>query len=298
LQLGATLILTILRAWLRHHVGSRPFKAIQLTDGLEASHLSCSLEKCDCYMITQDLAHFAEKPAKLELAPIITKVGVLGAKFKKDERVSPAKRVWNRIFKEHKLISEIQPVRDDIFKTANNIYDAILDIVDILMRNSPSPLVSDILCHQYLVVKVPPGMKKEEMLSMDAIYPIPLAISINFYGLIVTTHIDREISKALLTREKILAILSFTIYSLSGLEGCTPHPDKSMPSSLRIIGHCKDHDHELESKRSQIHTWLGTETISNWTRAVDGRITDFKDGPGKDSSLVFGLPYSSIFQDR
>lgn len=51
LQLGTTLMLAVLRAWLRRHVGRVPTPPpIALCSRLEASHLACHLEDCICGM--------------------------------------------------------------------------------------------------------------------------------------------------------------------------------------------------------------------------------------------------------
>ena len=141
-QLGATLFLAALRAWLRRYVGDEPPSELELDDGYEACQLACSLERYCCGSVIQLLTNIAYHrltsilhPEPFEELPVLEPSRLVAAIGR-----STLARAKGRVFSSHASriinaqvrLTSVAPNSDYMIKSASSIVHAILEILDII----------------------------------------------------------------------------------------------------------------------------------------------------------------------
>jgi hypothetical protein len=287
LQLGVTIILAMLRAWLRRHVGDAPNPApVLLSEDFEVADLISQLETSYCYMPCEwgqtfdDIFWIDHVPLTF---PIVKKkISLEGHESLTDSisRLTTGEKAASdaRDRKVLRMVSfpsdlwGVEPIPKVLAETASNLCNAIEDIAQ---RVSPAgnENMSGFNIIQYLMVsdlgnQTPEG---REHPSLEGIAPLKLSHSI---------------------RETIPAILTLTKQYHRQIEGGKVHY-----STLRIIGHCKVDDLK---KRDLLQQWVGSTAVQvrSWKRDPDGQIRDVDMETFSTLWKVFGCRYSLAFAER
>lgn len=142
LQLGATLLLTLLRAWLRRHVGDPP-NPIRLPDEHEASGFATQLAGQNCYILS-DIYSFPDPDREISTASSSTDDDTSEYTVPKefytvsfiDEQKSKTtdchRDLVHRIVNLQATIAEIEPERNEITELASKLLAAMEDVLTIL----------------------------------------------------------------------------------------------------------------------------------------------------------------------
>jgi hypothetical protein len=156
-QLVVTLILVILRGWLRRRVGDRPSETLSLTTGFKASHLACHIHRVNKLMMHvgkfhqiasgQILSDGDRRDPYSTLLPFTVKLelsrhseGDIGDQWKEiqNHHNIPGFKAWlacalvSRALRSQSVLSGFQSGLDVIDDTANGIWNFFLGILDLL----------------------------------------------------------------------------------------------------------------------------------------------------------------------
>ena len=307
LQLVATLILTLLRAWLRQRVGDGPGRVMALQGGgNSASHLSKELTTHQAYMPVMygiSRTHFASYGD--EMRQIFQKQGEFlmpidlpwldypdAQRISSTDHDAPSQVVLGSILKAQAWLADCELDSNGDVKLAANICRALEDMLTAIgFDRSLLELLDEVPHLVYLLVH------KDASKSTTASGPAgtdtaaeesepdlaPALVSVSF----PTNFTDHDQSRFL------AAIISLTRCEYAGWAARGDDEDKKRSSIFRIVGRCK-YDH-VEDYANLLRTWVnhpGTlfcRDRRSWSRVIPSRSALMQ----RQSSLVFGLALSA-----
>lgn len=272
-QLGATLTMTVLRAWLRRHAGDPPTPTpIILVEGFEASQIGYSLEKTSFSML------FDRKPVLLiEEAPKGLSSAILQEKFyltpwKPSSTSEDPREPQNYIFDKITRILDLQAQRfvssedSSHTKVASNICDAVNSIIAAVISSGAA-------CQFQWTYHIMMWDHRNGEDELEAIVPFELST----FGEVGKKTVANIIS-VLWHHHKFIAKYNF--------------PDLY----TRILGHCNQE--QLERQKEHLKPWFGK--LLYWNRNAGGEISigDQSGDIGDRLGVVLGARYSSLFKER
>lgn len=295
LQLGATLILTLLRAWLRHHVGDPPqvqddTAVTELEPGFEACDLATRLTKYHCYLqstLVAKVDYHTVQPE--EIRELGSAVKPLDANF--PTMIIPSKvaglglqehsydGVVNSILKTQALLADFDPDADEVVKMAVGCFGAMKEVMKIICKDRDDDGVRAL---RYFT----------SMMLVDRCGGDGLAEP-NTFGRVPIRFAFKSLDPDHI--RFIRAIISLTRYEYRDMivrsaEG------KLHATVFRILGHCKRGD--VEAYVNLLNAWLGTEDVAakvmEEAHSQDYRIPNIY--PQSLKAIVFGLPFTYALQ--
>jgi len=282
LQLGATLLLVMLRAWLRRHVGDVPRPIpVSLSEGIEASQIAVALEESSFSMIFDYFERLSpEKREQIELL-FPMKLQVSGSSFGINEHHSPEFRVDHSIEKIVRLIatskelSELYPIDNATLELASAVSRAMYSILELInkVRHKDDHRIFE--WTHYVILK-----------ELDSEQSLPEIITLRFCMQESPTELDIGILQNI-----IEMLINFSCnekdYKLGRLF-----------REFHMLGHCTRE--QFEARKRQLNSWkIGTVPGSLcWSSTAEGQNQKPKDGEEKIASFLLGLKYGSLFQDR
>jgi hypothetical protein len=275
LQLGATLILTLLRAWLRRKVGDSLEKAANITEleqGFEACDFVTRITENHCYMpFFRPMAEYRDD----EINPLPEKMGItsIGLPMVESslvadliEKGSSYSGIISTVLKAQGLIAEYEPDIDEVVKIATSCVMAMKEILNNISDRERS--LGELRDFIYLVLT---SSSEDAILGIGTIGFSP-------------EEPDQEQDIKLL-----LAIISLTRYAAKDVIGSL------QTGILRILGYCGSGD--VEAYVHLLNAWIDTpmEIHLRSTSRDDELPTGFTScAPSR--FRMFGLPLSYTFQ--
>ena len=307
-QLGATLILAGIRAWIRRYVGDAPPITKKLDAHFAAAELACDMYHADYLMMYGGNIRFHSFLRPLEEVSI----SIAGKPPPNDKAISPhgieephalddhtddgmgilrRESGWTaaqRIFQTQSVLAEVQP---DVYKTkevAEQILDAAVEILKLLS-------IPEIAWEQRVFFKGSAEFEPRLNLGdgkLEGFVKVPLIIS------------DSEVYHNEF-RRTVQPLLSLTMYHFSMLRVFSSGALFRVPASCP----CSE-EHSREWQEKEILGGADDGSLGTWIRTPDGRIDQemvSKDTPGSlssdvwsrlsskcDSTIILGMSYSAL----
>ncbi|KAL9078185.1 MAG: hypothetical protein Q9157_002908 [Trypethelium eluteriae] len=288
-QLVATLILALIRAWIRRHVSDAPVVTKKLCAGFEAAELACDLYHADYLMIYGGNIRFHSFLRPLEEVSVsvaddpppkdkalkshgIKEPHLLDKSVDAGMDISLHKiglTAVQRVFQSQSVLVEVQP---DMFKTkevAEHIYDAAVEILKLLS-------ITSIPWNQRVFFKgsaeFAPRLKLENG-KLKGLVEVPLVIT------------DDELHREPFCRS-VQSLMNLTMYHFSMLEVF------SAGSLFRVLASCpigEEYSRKWQKKKEILGQGY-EDSLETWIRTPDGRIdqeTVFNDAPRSLSSRIW-----------
>ena len=303
-QLGLTLMLVLLRAWMRRHVGDPPSKATALKTAFEASHLASDIHQVDLLTIHVGTYHNTEGAQSVDIPGDNIRLFPGQVSLDDEPQVVNLSRTTeldtafdgrvmvHRALKSQILFSEIQSDSSEISDTATRVYETIEAILTLLE-------ISDFFwCHKISVKGSPRFIAVGQPTS--SVNPLEGLVNLELWA---WKKVSSALSNSTISRrgciEVIQAILSLTMYHYSkSREG--KQDSKRAGKFLFIVGCCQAEDADgisFQQKQNAISRFI-LDTTGRWFRGSDGKVTPLEcaDPVGEMvyERTVFGMPYSAM----
>jgi hypothetical protein len=294
LQLGVTLILTLLRAWLRRNVGVslEDVAAVRkLRSGFETCDLATHLTKYDCYLASTsdegyfdldagdeiyNMSNFKNKLSKLKLRLKTT-----------DDR--DYRYILNSVLKTQSVIAQYELDADHVVKAAANCYKAMEEIFKMILPGvgNENHNILDPFLYMVITGKGQDSLEEETAPTKGylPLYRLGFPPDKSTYGV-----------------RFLQAVISLTRYAHADFTGLV-----WKGKIFRILGHCT-HD-DLEAYTLLLRAWIdpyqatriwnyGYEYPTVGVRQIRASTEPEKDVDFLDprNSRIFGLPFSYEFQ--
>lgn len=289
-QLGATLLLVLIRAWLRRHIGDDPCpKPIPLVEGLEATQVAAHLKESNFSMLCDFLCDWPDEiPDYLNATKLFQKGEIYGYasivysgadNVGSNYSINHSERaafdtVYNMIGARKGLL-KFYPSNKKATEIASAVCGAMFSVLDsVLPPKDPRPFEWS---HYTMVTGLNPKQ------------PLRGVVPFIFTMRVIETLRDST------TQNVIEALISFSLYFCY-------HTEFDYDGNInRILNSCTRD--QLDGRFRQMQAIRGRpsegwDNLVGLTRNADGKLLQERDTSSGVSGLVIGLRSSSLFSDQ